>query len=69
MLFSDSLLQIVQYAMPQGVQLANLVISSSTKDALFPVEMDSINQALLAFNATALAVLVLEEQIQTVSPV
>jgi len=55
--------------MPQGVQLANLVISSSTKDALFPVEMDSINQALLAFNATALAVLVLEEQIQTVSPV
>ena len=69
MFFSDSVLQIVQYAMPLGIQLANLIIYSSIKDAFFLVQMDSINQVLLAFNAIALAVLVLEGQIQTVSPV
>jgi len=55
--------------MPLGIQLANLIIYSSIKDAFFLVQMDSINQVLLAFNAIALAVLVLEGQIQTVSPV
>jgi len=53
--------------MPQGVQLAKLIVYSLTKDALFLVQMDIINQAQLVFNAIALAILVLEGQIQSVS--
>ena len=53
--------------MVQGVRLANLIIHSSTKDAFFPVQMDIINQPLLANHAIALAIHVLEVQLQTVS--
>jgi len=55
--------------MPQGVQLAKTtLLFSSTKDAyLFFVQMDIIFQALFAIHAMALAILVLEGQIQTAS--
>jgi len=55
--------------MPQGAHLAKLVFFFSTKDALILAQMGIINQAQFADNATALAVLVLEGLIQTVSPV
>jgi len=58
--------------MSQGVQLAKTtLLFSSTKDAYLLVQMDIIiiHQAKFANNVIALAVLVLEEQIQTVSHV
>jgi len=55
--------------MPQGVQLAKPLFYSWTQDALLLAQMDILNQAQFAINAIALAVLVLEGQIQTVSPV
>jgi len=55
--------------MAQGVQLARVFFWCTTKDALFLVRMDFINQAQLVSNAIALALLVLEEEIQIVSPV
>ena len=57
--------------MPQGVQLAKTtLLFSSTKDAYLLVQMNIIiHQAKFAKNVIALAVLVLEEQIQTASPV
>jgi hypothetical protein len=57
--------------MPQGVQLAKTtLLFSSTKDAYLLVQMDIIiiHQAKFAKNVIALATLVLEGQIQTVSP-
>jgi len=55
--------------MPQGVQLAKLLLYLSTKDVLLLVQMDIIIQTQFAINAIAPAVLVLVGQIQTVSPV
>jgi len=56
--------------MPQAVQLAKTtLLFSSTKDAYLLVQMDIIYQAKFAKNVIALAVLVLEGQIQTVSHV
>ena len=55
--------------MPQAVQLAKTtLLFSSTKDAYLLVQMDIIYQAKFAKNVIALATLVLEGQIQTVSP-
>ena len=55
--------------MPQGAQLAKILFYPSTKDAMLLVQMDIMIQAQFAINAIAPAVLVLEKQIQTVSPV
>jgi len=54
--------------MPQDVHLAQLLFYS-TKHAFLLAQTNIIHQAKFAINVIALAILVLEEQIQTASPV
>jgi len=53
--------------MAQDVQLAKILLYYSTNNVLLLVHLDITNQAQFAINAIALAILVLEALIQTVS--